>query len=66
MVGCLAFGIRALTESTNPNARRIDLAGQVLSIGWLAALTYGLIERGTHHWCDRAGPLTCPACTSRT
>jgi DHA2 family methylenomycin A resistance protein-like MFS transporter len=51
-VGCLAFGVRALTESTNPHARRIDLAGQALSIGALAALTYGLIGRGTHPWSD--------------
>jgi DHA2 family methylenomycin A resistance protein-like MFS transporter len=48
----LAFGVRALTESTNPHARRIDLAGQALSIGALTALTYGLIQRGTHPWSD--------------
>ncbi len=48
----LAFGVRVLAESTNPKARRIDLPGQVLSILGLAALTYGLVERGSHTWTD--------------
>jgi DHA2 family methylenomycin A resistance protein-like MFS transporter len=56
---CLGFGVRALRESTNPGARRIDLPGQVLIVGGLAALTYGLIERGSHPWGDAIvwGPL---------
>jgi len=47
-VACLAFGVRALGESKDPAARRIDVPGQLLSIAWLGALTYGFIERGTH------------------
>jgi DHA2 family methylenomycin A resistance protein-like MFS transporter len=49
-VACLVFGVRALRESKDPAARRIDLPGQLLSIAWLGALTYGFIERGTHPW----------------
>ncbi len=58
-VACLAFGIGVLNESTKPQARSIDLAGQLLSIGGLAALTYGLIQRGRHGWSDAhvADPL---------
>jgi EmrB/QacA subfamily drug resistance transporter len=47
---CLLFGVRALAESTNPNARRLDLPGQVTSVIWMGALTYGFVERGTHPW----------------
>jgi EmrB/QacA subfamily drug resistance transporter len=47
---CLLFGVRALAESTNPNARRLDLPGQVTSVLWVGALTYGFVERGTHPW----------------
>ncbi len=57
---CLLFGVRALGESKNPQARHIDVPGQLLCIGWLAALTYGFIERGSHPWSELpvAGPLT--------
>jgi EmrB/QacA subfamily drug resistance transporter len=51
-IACVLFGFRYLTESTNPNARRIDPPGQVLSIAGLTGLTFGLIERGTHTWSD--------------
>jgi EmrB/QacA subfamily drug resistance transporter len=47
---CLLFGVRALQESTNPNARRLDLPGQITSVAWLGALTYGFVERGSHPW----------------
>jgi EmrB/QacA subfamily drug resistance transporter len=49
-VACLAFGVRALTESTNPHARRLDLPGQLASVLWVGALTYGFVERGTYTW----------------
>lgn len=56
---CLVIGVRKLAESQDSTPRRIDLAGQVTSIGWLAALTYGFVERGTHSWSALpvAGPL---------
>jgi DHA2 family methylenomycin A resistance protein-like MFS transporter len=56
---CLAFGVRRLAESHDPKARRVDLPGQLTSIAWLAALTFGFIERGTHAWNTLAvaGPL---------
>ncbi|MEU2358195.1 MFS transporter [Streptomyces misionensis] len=47
---CLLFGVRVLRESTNPHARRLDLPGQVASVIWLGALTYGFVERGSHPW----------------
>jgi EmrB/QacA subfamily drug resistance transporter len=47
---CLLFGVRVLKESTNPNARRLDLPGQITSVAWLGALTYGFVERGSHPW----------------
>ena len=47
---CLAFGVRALAESTNPAARRLDLPGQATSVLWVGALAYGFVERGTNSW----------------
>src|ERR1700677_4262716 len=47
---CLLFGVRVLAESTNPNARRLDLPGQLTSVLWVGALTYGFVERGTRPW----------------
>jgi EmrB/QacA subfamily drug resistance transporter len=47
---CLLFGVRVLAESTNSNARRLDLPGQLTSVLWVGALTYGFVERGTHPW----------------
>src|SRR5579871_6191138 len=51
-IGVLAFifGWRILAESRNPEARRLDLPGQVLVIGGLAALTYALIEGEAKGW----------------
>jgi len=49
-IACLAFGVRALAESANPHARRLDLPGQVASVLWVGALTYGLVERGSYPW----------------
>ncbi len=45
---CLVFGRRVLQESSDPAARRVDVAGQVLSVAWLGAATYGFIELGNH------------------
>jgi len=49
-IACLAFGVRALAESANPHARRLDLPGQLASVLWVGALTYGFVERGTYPW----------------
>jgi EmrB/QacA subfamily drug resistance transporter len=46
----LIFGWRILAESRNPDARRIDVPGQVLSIAGLGALTYALIEGESQGW----------------
>jgi EmrB/QacA subfamily drug resistance transporter len=58
-LACLLFGVRRLAESHDPHARRIDMAGQLTSVAWLSALTYGFVERGTHPWTAPhvAGPL---------
>jgi EmrB/QacA subfamily drug resistance transporter len=42
----LALGIPFLRDSRNPNARHVDLAGQVLVAGGLFCLVLGLIEAG--------------------
>lgn len=47
---CLLLGVRALAESTNPAARRLDLPGQATSVLWVGALAYGFVERGTNPW----------------
>jgi len=51
-VGILAFlaATRFLTESTHPRPRRLDLAGQLLSIATLGSLVYALIEGGSKGW----------------
>ncbi len=51
-IGAIAlfFGWRILAESRNPEARRVDVPGQVLAIGGLAALTYALIEGQSQGW----------------
>ncbi|MCU1493030.1 MAG: drug resistance transporter, EmrB/QacA subfamily [Acidimicrobiaceae bacterium] len=48
--GCALFGVRVLAESRDPAGRRVDVAGQLTSIAWLALLTYGFIELGSHPW----------------
>ena len=47
---CLAFGVKALAESANPAARHLDLPGQLASVVWVGALTYGFVERGSYPW----------------
>ena len=51
-IGVLAFGFgwRILAESRNPDARRVDVPGQALSIAGLGALTYALIEGESQGW----------------
>ncbi len=51
-IGVLAFffGWRILAESRNPDARRVDIPGQMLVVGGLAALTYALIEGEAKGW----------------
>jgi MFS transporter, DHA2 family, methylenomycin A resistance protein len=51
-VGILAviLGARSITESADPAHAAVDLAGQVTGIAWLGALTFGLIEGGSHGW----------------
>jgi DHA2 family methylenomycin A resistance protein-like MFS transporter len=51
-VGLLVFllGARLLTESRNPQPRRVDVPGQVLAIAALTALTYALIEGQPQGW----------------
>ena len=46
----LALGLRVLADSRNPAANRLDVPGQVLAIGGLAALTYALIEGQADGW----------------
>ncbi len=46
----LLLGPPILLESRNPAARRLDLPGQLLAIGALAAVTYALIEGNTQGW----------------
>lgn len=46
----LALGIPGLRESRNPQARNLDIPGQILAILALSALTYGLIEGNTLGW----------------
>jgi len=51
-VGALAIGLGlwSIPESAHPDHAAFDPAGQALSIGWLGALTYGLIAAGEHGW----------------
>jgi DHA2 family methylenomycin A resistance protein-like MFS transporter len=46
----LVLGLRVLTESRNPAATGLDVPGQLLAIGGLAALTYALIEGQSAGW----------------
>jgi EmrB/QacA subfamily drug resistance transporter len=46
----LALGVPLLAESRNPNARRIDLPGQVLVTGALVCLVIALIEGSSQGW----------------
>lgn len=43
-------GWRGITESADPEHAGADPAGQVLAVGWLAALTYAVLEAGHRGW----------------
>ena len=51
-IGIVAFAMagRYIRESRAPRSRRFDARGQMLSIAFLALLTYALIEGPTHGW----------------
>lgn len=44
--------LTAVSESRDPNARRIDAMGALLSTGTLASLVFGVIEAGSRGWTD--------------
>jgi DHA2 family methylenomycin A resistance protein-like MFS transporter len=46
----LALGVPRLLESKNPNARHVDLPGQVLAAAGLFCLVLGLIQAGREGW----------------
>lgn len=46
----LILGWRVLQESRNPDAKRVDVPGQVLIVAGLTSLTYALIEGNSHGW----------------
>jgi len=46
----LAVALLAVTESKNPEGRRLDLPGQALAIVALGSLTYALIEANNYGW----------------
>jgi MFS transporter, DHA2 family, methylenomycin A resistance protein len=51
-IGVLAviLGARSIPESADPAHAAVDPVGQVTGIAWLGALTFGLIEGGSHGW----------------
>jgi len=51
-IGLLAMGLGlwGIRETAHPEHAALDPAGQVLSVVWLGALTFGLIAAGEHGW----------------
>ncbi|MFT3802404.1 MAG: DHA2 family efflux MFS transporter permease subunit [Burkholderiaceae bacterium] len=49
-IATVLLGLWSVEESANPEHAALDPIGQVLSIAFLAALTYGLIEAGQAGW----------------
>lgn len=51
-LGMLAwgFGVWGIQESSHPDHAALDPGGQILSVVWLGALTFGLISAGEHGW----------------
>src|SRR5207253_1608362 len=43
---------RVVTESTSPNARKLDVVGLLLGTGMLFSVTYALIEANQKGWTD--------------
>lgn len=54
-VFAVVLGARSIPETADPEHAATDPAGQAASIAWLGALTFGLIQAGTHGW---ASPVT--------
>ncbi|WP_183023959.1 MFS transporter [Variovorax sp. UMC13] len=46
----VGLGLWGIRESAHPEHAALDPVGQVLSVLWLGALTYGLIAAGEHGW----------------
>lgn len=53
----LVFGFAGIAESADPHHAALDPAGQTLSVLFLGALTYALIEAGTAGW-DASATMT--------
>lgn len=49
-LAALVIAARVVRESKNPQARGLDLPGQVLAVTGLASLTYALIEANNYGW----------------
>ncbi|MFL6122463.1 MFS transporter [Actinophytocola sp.] len=49
-VVAIVAGWRGIAESADPAHAGADPAGQVLAVGWLAALTYAVLEAGHRGW----------------
>jgi MFS transporter, DHA2 family, methylenomycin A resistance protein len=49
-VVAIVAGRRGITESADPAHAGADPVGQVLAIGWLASLTYAVLEAGHRGW----------------
>ncbi|MFH0915854.1 MAG: MFS transporter [bacterium] len=49
-LAALAIAARVVRESQNPQARGLDLPGQILAVAGLASLTYALIEANNYGW----------------
>ncbi|MGI5200283.1 DHA2 family efflux MFS transporter permease subunit [Spirillospora sp. CA-108201] len=54
-LAAIAIGLRAIPESADPDHAALDPAGQLLVIGVLGALSYGVIEARAHGW---GSPIT--------
>ncbi|SEF28382.1 MFS transporter [Variovorax sp. NFACC27] len=46
----VGLGLWGIRETSHPEHAALDPVGQVLSVLWLGALTYGLIAAGEHGW----------------
>lgn len=62
VVLCVYLALRHINESALGHGRRIDYGGALLAAGFLAALTYGLIEGPVRNWDSvSTGALVCSA-----
>jgi EmrB/QacA subfamily drug resistance transporter len=46
----LVLGSASIEETAHPDHAHLDIAGLMLSVLWLGALTFGFIEAGEHGW----------------